>query len=205
LKEGFLRVPPGKLKGVRRELGKLVTHQQMTPRKMAAILGQVRSFLVALPFLRAFTDQMVHFVDLHRQSGGWDHPHPLPKDLVHQIREVKQCLEDWPGRAFVRVRPSRNLHSDSSQVAWAGLDVHNGTLVQDWWRENRALHINVKELRAAVFTVRSLAKRERRWCCLWTTPLLTATSPREVVEKAISTHFCARFCLGCWRTTFVSR
>ena len=39
LKEGVLKVPPEKLKGVRRELGKLVTHQQMTPRKMAAILG----------------------------------------------------------------------------------------------------------------------------------------------------------------------
>ena len=61
--------------------------------------------------------------------------------------------------AFVRMRPSRNLHSDSSQVAWAGLDVHNGTLVQDWWQENRALQINVKELRAAVFKVRSLAKK----------------------------------------------
>ena len=99
---GFLRVPPEKLKRVRR---KMITHQQMTPRKMAAILGQVRSFLVALPFLRAFIDQMVQFVDLHRQSGGWDCPHPLPQDLVRQIREVKHCLEEWPGRAFVRVRP----------------------------------------------------------------------------------------------------
>ena len=102
---------------------------------------------------------MGQFLGLHRYSGGWDYPHPLPGDLVHQIKEVKHCLEAWPGRAFVRTWPLRNLHSDSSQVAWAGLDVQHGILVQDWWRKDQALHINVKELRAAVFTVRSLARK----------------------------------------------
>ena len=61
-KEGFVGVPPEKLKTVRRELGKLVTHKVLTCRKMAAILGVVRYFLTAMPFLRAFTDNMMEFV-----------------------------------------------------------------------------------------------------------------------------------------------
>ena len=42
--EGCLQVPQEKLKAVRRELGKIVTHTELSPRKMAAILGAVRSF-----------------------------------------------------------------------------------------------------------------------------------------------------------------
>ena len=66
---GTLEVPPQKLKTIRKELGKLVTQQSMTPRKMAAILGHVRSFLTAIPYLRAFTDLMVRFVAKETQVG----------------------------------------------------------------------------------------------------------------------------------------
>jgi hypothetical protein len=41
---------------------------------------------------------------------------------------------------------------------WAGLDIQNGTVVQEFWRENGILHINVKELLAATETVKCLAK-----------------------------------------------
>ena len=49
----------------------------MPPRKMAAILGQVRSFLVALPFLRALTDSLVQFVK-DVQPQGWDAMGQIP-------------------------------------------------------------------------------------------------------------------------------
>ena len=74
-KAGQLQVPSEKLKSVRKELGKLVTQYFLTCRKMAAILGTVRSFLTALPFLRAFTDQMRAFVSL-QQKHGWDQKLP---------------------------------------------------------------------------------------------------------------------------------
>ena len=53
---------------------------------------------------------------------------------------------------------TRNLHSDSSNHAWAGIDVKNGQIVQEFWREKNGLHINVKELDAAIQTTKSLAK-----------------------------------------------
>jgi hypothetical protein len=71
LEGGKARSAPPKLKSIRKELGKLVTHPTISCRKMATILGQVRSFLQALPFLRAFTDLMVKFVDQHTHQG-WD-------------------------------------------------------------------------------------------------------------------------------------
>ena len=67
-KEGYLQVPSEKLKTVRKELGEMVTKTHMSCRKMAAILGTVRIFLTALPFLRAFTDQHRAFVQ--KAQGG---------------------------------------------------------------------------------------------------------------------------------------
>ena len=63
LEDGVLEVPKTKIKTVRKELGKVLTHQHMTCRKMAAILGNIRSFLMAMPFLRASTDHMLAFVN----------------------------------------------------------------------------------------------------------------------------------------------
>ena len=68
-KEGSLQVAPAKLKGVRKKLGKLITKPEISCQKMAAILGTVRSFLVALPFLRAFTEKMVEFVNQQQIWG----------------------------------------------------------------------------------------------------------------------------------------
>ena len=52
----------------------------------------------------------------------------------------------------------KTLHSDSSDQAWAGVDLQNNLVVKEFWRHQIHLHINQKELLAAVNTVKSLAK-----------------------------------------------
>jgi hypothetical protein len=160
-KEGTLEVPQQKLKTVRRELGKLVTHTHLSPRKMAAILGTVRSFLTALPFLRAFTDQLCAFVKL-QEKVGWDAPQPLPPDLHSQLLEVKEILQSWQGRNMEGKTAIRQLHSDASNLGWAGKDLVEGTDLHEFWRDQSGLHINVKELYAALQTVKSLTKPGER-------------------------------------------
>ena len=39
-----------------------------------------------------------------------------------------------------------------------GLDIDTGALIQEYWREEGNLHINIKELRAAMASVQALAK-----------------------------------------------
>jgi hypothetical protein len=157
LKTGTLQVPQEKMKAIRRQLGKLLTHQEMSSRKMAAILGATRAFLMAMPFLRAFTDQLVQFVN-QQENHGWDKKLPIPQRLKDQVKEMAQLMDQWKGRKFEGKIPVRELHSDSSQEAWAGVDVTTGRLVQELWRDKCRLHINVKELEAAINTVKSLAK-----------------------------------------------
>lgn len=156
LKEGRLKICPQKLKNVRKELGKLVTKTTMSCRKMAAILGKVRSFLVALPFLRAFTDTMCKFVD-QAQTQGWDHTLQVPPSLKEQLVDVDSLLKTWTGRPF-QEKPQKILYSDSSDLGWGGLNPKTGEFVQEFWRDRCDLHINVKELEAALHTVRSLAQ-----------------------------------------------
>ena len=157
LAQGQLEVCPEKLRLVRRELGKLVTKQEVTCRKMAAILGCIRSFLLALPFLRAFTDSLVALVNL-QQTFGWDHKVLVPAGVKEQLKEIKLLLQNWQGRPFLE-KATRELHSDSSTLAWAGVDILEGGAVQEFWRGDSELHINVKELSAAINTVQSLAKK----------------------------------------------
>ena len=135
LKGGFLQVPTGKLKGVRKELGKIVTHSEMSCRKMAAILGVTRSFLTAMPFLRAFSDHMVAFVN-QQENQGWDKKFPVPENLVSEVEEIRLLMKNWKGRTFGDKVSVRCLHSDSSDKAWAGIDTKTGVLVQEFWREN---------------------------------------------------------------------
>ena len=90
---GELRFPAYKRRDFRRELAKLIRLTHATPRKVAAILGKVRSALFALPALRAFTDALVAFVN-HHQHVGWDKVLPLPLLLKAELLQVG----GWVGR-----------------------------------------------------------------------------------------------------------
>ena len=156
LKDGQLEIPPEKLKSVRKELGKIVTAKSMSCRKLSSILGQVRSFLVSAPFLRLLTDKLCKMVNLHT-VWGWDHILSIPEEVRGQVVELKAFLQPGVGRAFPS-KPTRELFSDSSTWAWGGLDSQSGRKIQDFWRARHVLHINQKELFAAVETVKALAK-----------------------------------------------
>ena len=162
-KKGVLQVPQEKMKTVRKELGKILTHSDMSCRKMAAILGATRAFLMAVPVLRAFTDQLVQFVN-QQNSHGWDQKVKIPSQLKQQVKEMHLLMEEWKGRTFQGKTTVRELHSDSSQEAWAGVDVTSGKMVQEFWRSRSILHINVKELEAAINTVQYLAKPKEHIC-----------------------------------------
>ena len=172
-RQGTMEVPQQKLKTVRRELGKLLTHSHLSPRKVAAILGTVRSFLTALPFLRAFTDQLCSFVKL-QEKVGWDTPQPLPADLQKQLLEVKDLLHNWQGRSMEGKTAIRQLHSDASNLGWAGKDLVEGTDLHEFWRDQAGLYINVKEFYAALQTVKFLQNQGRE--DIWESTILWLTA-----------------------------
>jgi hypothetical protein len=90
---------------------------------------------------------------------SWDTKEHVPKELREQILEVKELMLSWEGRDFYQNMQGLVLHSDSSDFAWAGIDVQSKQVIQDFWRENSALHINQKEIMAAMNTVQSFASK----------------------------------------------
>jgi hypothetical protein len=155
---GELRVPDYKKKAYRKELGKIVTKSHMSVRKVAAILGKVRSLLPALPSLRGFTDLLLGFVKNH-QGEGWDSVHPLPLGLKTEVTIVSSLVREWPGRRFLSPSPpNRHLASDSADYGWGGVDITEKRVVHDFWFHRHALHINRKELDAAIATTMAFAR-----------------------------------------------
>ena len=112
---------------------------------------------MAIPSLRAFTNRLLDFIQFHQKSG-WDSKEEIPISLREQVRELQGVLMNWPGRPFFQ-DPTRVLHSDASNIGWGGIDVNTGDIVHEFWRKEKNLHINVKELWAAISTVKSLAKQ----------------------------------------------
>ena len=115
----------------------------MTCKKMAQILGSMRSFLMALPWLRSFTDQRNQFGNGHRKFG-WDTPLLIPEIVREQVATFKSSLQEWRGRPFLTT-PTRELHSDSSTFGWGGTDLSTGYSIQDFWRTRTNEHINLKK------------------------------------------------------------
>ena len=83
---------------------------------------------------------------------------PCPPGNARASKTGQDLLNNWQGCPFLGKVAVRTLHSDSSQHGWAGIDTKTGSIVQEYWRDQGGLHINVKELQAATHTVRSLAK-----------------------------------------------
>ena len=153
--DGRLQLPKEKISAIRKDLGKLVKKPFVTCRKMAAILGAVRSFLMALPFLRAFSDQIKDFVS-QNTTKGWDTPLPVPEGIFRQVRELNFLTKNWPGRPFVA--PPKGEFLRTPQIWPGGVDPESGAQVSEFWRDKSHLHINVKELQAAMDSIRSLAR-----------------------------------------------
>ena len=154
---GCLKVPPKKLKACRKDIGQFVTKDTVVLRKAAAVLGRLKSLLVAVPALRCFCTLLQDFTN-QAPVLGWNTTRSIPSALVEEVLKCKNFLHDWGGRPFLDKPFTRELASDSSQLAWGGLDLGNPLrMVHAFWREAEVLHINVKELKAAVVTLKSLA------------------------------------------------
>jgi hypothetical protein len=139
---------------MRKEREKVLVAKSLSCRKMASILGQIRSNITTLLFLRVFTDTLKVFSDLHHPLG-WDHQVVIPGALKEQIKALKPLLLEENGRPFLA---TPTLCSDSSTKGWGGLDLQSGKRLHNFWRSQLGWHINLKELSAAKDTILSLAQ-----------------------------------------------
>ena len=123
---------------------------------MAAIRDSIRSFLMAMPFPRAFTNIMPQIVrEKIPRLGSKTGNAPLPSKGSPRARTTHPCLAReafaWKGGSEATA-----FRLFPKGLGWVGKP--NWAIVQEFWRGQNGLHINVKELQAAINTVWSLAK-----------------------------------------------
>ena len=97
----------------------------------------------------------VHKLALKFRVG---HSFTHPPQFREQVKEVGSILANWEGRYFGEAKNPRQIYSDSSTQGWGALETQTGQKLQEFWRSEIGLHINIKELKAAIAAVQSLAK-----------------------------------------------
>ena len=152
---GLVSIPDRKRKSFRKDLGKLVTRDQVSLRAASSILGKVRSLLVCFPGLRLLTDHLMAFTQLAHKFG-YDCSLPVPSIVREQALLCKEFLSSWAGRAMLGVEPSVRVATDATDLELGAIDLSNHERTVHAYTDP-ALHINVKEIRASTLGVRAFA------------------------------------------------
>ena len=85
---GVVSIPDRKRKSFQKDLGKLVTRDQVSLRAPSSIFGKVTSLLVCFPGLRLLTDQLMAFTQIAHKFG-YDCSLPVPAVVREQALLTK--------------------------------------------------------------------------------------------------------------------
>ena len=157
LKAGYIRVPKSKLDSLVTDVARLGRADSPTVRTCSSILGKLRSLIFAVPQMRLFTHALSNHVN-YLSRGGWDSSGPLPQEVLLQLEEALTELRSWQGRDFVLELPKSKLYTDSSTEGWGG--VVPGSLGTWGWFTTPQEHINDKEFKAAIYTLKLYLLRD---------------------------------------------
>lgn len=146
-----LEVPKGKLKAVLDDLLRFRKVKLPTCRKLASIIGRLRSLAFAVPHIRLLSDQLVRQLKFQLR-GGWEAMAPPPPVVTQQLEQALDELLIWKGANFQRHFESTRIYTDASDAGWgATLSWEDDQPLFGQFRDGDAeFHINMKEALAAV-------------------------------------------------------
>lgn len=124
-----IKCPQGKVENHQKRVGQIGHKQSHVSKKNGCHFGSCQKFffLTAMPFLRAFNNMMLTFVN-QQFSQGWDTTLPIPHELFLEVRQLNNLFATWQGISFQTKLPENVLlHSDASQLGWAAIILTKGT------------------------------------------------------------------------------
>ena len=134
-----LSLPPEKVTKIQEECRQVLQQRSVRVCQLSHLIGMLTATILAvLP------------APLH-----YRHLHPYITDTCKCKSELKwwfRHLQDWNGKSLISPSPDLVITTDSSMMGWGA--VCNGTTTQGLWSPSEKLdHINVLELKAAMFAV----------------------------------------------------
>jgi len=150
-----MRVPTEKIKKLRHECSSTLGQPEVSVRALACLLGRMTSVspgLLTAP-LRYRHLQQLKTSALH-QSGSYDGKVRLTSGAVTDLQWWVQKLTMWNGKSLVRPHCNLVVYSDASLDGWGAVcrEVQVGG---QWSQEEKQLHINALELKAAMFALQA--------------------------------------------------
>ncbi len=146
----------------RRDIRTLLRRGYGSPRKLAAMLGQVAFMAAAIPRLSARFTRTHKFKCriLHQHSHDWDYSSVLPLEIVKELNSAHLYLQSCERSELLRYRLcdfDYVLETDSSLFGYGAVLKHRGSTIAElaghWPKSLDAAHINVKELRAIAISL----------------------------------------------------
>ena len=150
LLQGTLAVPQEKISATILELAKCTKGKPLSKRKLAGVLGKLRSLLFAMPQLRLFSNHLAKMLKVYN-ALPWEASIHLDQFAVAQVEECIQLVKSWRGRALDLPTVSQTLFTDASDSAWGAVQGDLQDPITGWFTDSQmALHINLKEAEAAL-------------------------------------------------------
>ena len=150
--------PKGKNKASQKGIGKNSHLPKHDLQKNGSHFGNCQKFSDSSPIFEGFFRPNGAMCETGK-PGGLGFPFTGPLNLATRGQETQNSNSRMARKAVSRQGSHKGTPFRCLKLGLGGLDSTSGKQVQEFWREYKCLHINVKEIKAAVHTVQALAKQ----------------------------------------------
>ena len=157
-----LKLPGDKLKNIRGEARKLLALEHTTTLDLSRVLGKMNTATKAIAIAPLFYRQLQAELQQALTKSNQDYNTRL--QLSQGAREELQWWHThftrWNGQSLIAKKPNISLETDASRTGWGAVcqDTRTGG---PWSEEEKMLHINCLELKAAFLAFKCFFKNRR--------------------------------------------
>ena len=153
----MMSLPEGKITKIVQKCQRLISDKVVSVRNIAEIVGQLTASVRAiLPAPLHYRHMQMTQTKALLTGKSYEAKVTLTPDTLLELRWWISNIKDWNGRAIITPSPDLTIETDASLSGW-GAAMQNHRIGGAWSPEEASLHINVLELRGALFAVRAFA------------------------------------------------
>ena len=158
----MMSLPEDKVTRVTQKCHNLIKDQVVKVRHLAEVVGMLNASVRAiLPAPLHYRQMQMTQAKALLYNQSYETRVSLPPEVLHELRWWIENIRGWNGKAIMTPSPDLVIETDASLSGWGAVLGHQ-RIGGVWNMEEKSLHINVLELRGALFAVRAFAKDSRR-------------------------------------------
>ena len=156
-----MSLPEDKILRIVQKCQTLISDRVVTVRNLAEIVGMLTASVNAiLPAPLHYRRLQMAQTRALLIGQSYETKLTLPPETISELRWWMEHIRDWNGRAIISPSPDLTIETDASLSGW-GAVLEDQKIGGVWNPEEAKLHINVLELKGALFAVRSFASEKR--------------------------------------------